>query len=125
MNGLKEFRHHLDLASERFSAARELMDDEKEHTAAHLFINSAINYHNALCQKFLHRIPSHKQHSDTSYFPELSKFLGKDSQKYKEAYLFLIGYKSQADYGESISENTAKQIERRAAAIKEIAEVLL
>ncbi len=36
-----------------------------------------------------------------------------------------MGFKSQADYGESVSAMVAKQIERRANTIKEIAEELL
>ncbi len=120
------YKHHLDLANERFMLAQEMLFEGKEHTAAHLFINSAINYHNAICQKFLNKIPSHKQHFDTSYFNELKKFLEKDLPDYKEAYSFLIRYKSQADYGGTeISANTAKQIQRRAVKIKEIIEHLL
>ena len=101
------------------------MKDEKYHTAAHLFINAAINFHNALCQKFLNKIPSHKQHSDTSYFHELHADLKEDYSKYLEAYVFLVGYKNQADYGVEISENKAKQIQRKATTIKNIAERLI
>jgi len=119
---LAVYKQHLDLASERFQAAEAQYRDEKFHTAAHLFINAAINYHNAICQKFLKRIPSHKAHSDTSYFPELSRLLGPDLSKYKDAYEFLVSNKSEADYGIGMSLNTAKQIHRRAAALKEIAE---
>ncbi|MFH1257222.1 MAG: hypothetical protein V1494_08105 [Candidatus Diapherotrites archaeon] len=119
------FKHHADLASERFQVAEEQFDEENYHTAAHLYINSAINYHNALCQKFLKQIPSHKPHSDTSYFNELRKPLGPEFQKYTAAYQFLIGYKSQADYGTELSFEIAKQIKRRARTIKEIAEALL
>ena len=125
MNGLSTYQQHLDLASERFWAAEEQYNREKFHTADHLFINAAINYHNALCQKFLSRIPSHKAHSDTSYFPELRQFLGNDLQKYRDAYEFLITYKSQADYGVGLSAGIAKQIYRRAQTIKEIAGSLL
>ena len=119
------YKQHLDLANERFHVAEEQFNEEKFHTAAHLFINAAINYHNALCQKFLHRIPSHKQHSDTSYFAELGNFLKKDSTKYQSAYKFLISHKNEADYGEQLSIATAQQIRRRAETIKEIAETLL
>ena len=115
------YRQHLDLANERFQAAEEQYDDEKYHTAAHLFINASINYHNAICQKFLSRIPRHKQHSDTSYFHELKEFLGQDFHKYLDAYEFLIAYKSQADYGTELSNSAAKQIIRRARTIREIA----
>jgi hypothetical protein len=113
------------LANERFEAAGEKFSEEKFHTAAHLFINAAINYHNALCQKFLAKIPSHKQHSDTSYFRELAGFLGNDSAKYQSAYKFLISHKSEADYGIQLSISTAQQIQRKAETIKEIAEALL
>ena len=126
MSGLNLYRQHIDLANDRFVAAEEMMGEEKEHMAAHLFINAAINYHNALCQKFLNGIPSHKQHSDTSYFNELKKFLGGDLPDYKEAYAFLMRYKSQADYGGTeISTTTAKQIQRRALKIRGIVEHLL
>lgn len=124
-SGLETFRQHLDLANERFELAEEQMKQEKYHTAAHLFINSAINYHNAVCQKFLNRIPSHKQHSDTSYFPELAKFLKKDLPKYCDAYKSLVSQKSRADYGTDFSSASAEQIRRRAQKIKEIAEQLL
>ncbi len=123
---MSTYKQHLDLANERFLVAEEMMRGEKEHTAAHLFINAAINYHNALCQKYLHRIPGHKAHSDASYFNELRKFLGGDLPEYREIYIFLIRYKSQADYGGTeISVATAKQIQRRAQKIREIAEPLL
>ena len=116
------YKQHLDLAGERFRAAERHFEDEEFHTAAHLFINAVINYHNAVCQKFLKTIPGHKMHSDTSYFRELSKALGQDSPKYKDAYEFLIANKSEADYGTGLSLNTAKQIQRRAAIFKGIAE---
>lgn len=122
---MSTYKQHLDLANERYQTATELMQQERYHTAAHLFINSIINYHNALCQKFLNKIPSHKQHSDTSYFNELSKFLGKDLPKYRDAYEFLMAHKSQADYGVQLSITSAEQIQRRTAKIKEIAEALL
>ncbi|MBI2598290.1 MAG: hypothetical protein HYW50_03780 [Candidatus Diapherotrites archaeon] len=122
---MSTFRQHADLASERFQIAEEHFKDEKSHTAAHLFINAAINYHNAICQKFLSKIPIHKQHSDTSYFQDLAEFLGQDFQKYQDAYEFLMAHKSQADYGVELSINTAKQIKRKASTIKEIAESLL
>ncbi|MDD5163981.1 MAG: hypothetical protein PHD95_07315 [Candidatus ainarchaeum sp.] len=96
---MSTYKQHLDLASERFRLAEEQFKYEKFHTSAHLFINAAINYHNALCQKFLAKIPSHKQHSDTGYFQELSRFLGTDSARYQSAYKFLISHKSEADYG--------------------------
>ncbi|MBI4210978.1 MAG: hypothetical protein HY544_05765 [Candidatus Diapherotrites archaeon] len=105
--------------------AEEQFEGENYHTAAHLYINAAINYQNAICQKFLKQIPSHKQHSDTSYFDELRNTLGSELQKYADAYKFLVGYKSQADYGTELSFNIAKQIRRRARTIKEIAEHLL
>lgn len=119
------YKQHLDLANERFQVAEEQFREEKFHTAAHLFINAAINYHNALCQKFLNKIPSHKQHSDTSYFRELAGFLGAYLAKYKESYEFLIKHKSDADYGFGVSQNMVKQIKRRAETIKEIAEAIL
>lgn len=119
------YKHHLDLANERFQTAQEQFREEKFHTAAHLFINAAINYHNAICQKFLAKIPSHKQHSDTGYFNELREFLGPDFGKYRDAYAFLVAHKSQADYGAELSEGVAKQILRRSEKIKEIAEHLL
>ncbi|MFH1256568.1 MAG: hypothetical protein V1494_04720 [Candidatus Diapherotrites archaeon] len=122
---MSAFKQHLDLANERFLAAEGQMEDEKFHTAAHLFINACINYHNALCQKFLNKIPSHKQHSDTSYFQELSRFMGSDSHRYRNAYEFLIAHKGQADYGVHFSINAAEQVKRRAAIIKGIAEQLL
>ena len=123
--GLGTFKQHVDLASERFQAAEEQFEEEKFHTASHLLINAAINYHNAICQKFLLKIPGRKQHSDMGYFHELSGFLGKDFEKYQDAYEFLMAHKSQADYGVGLSANTAKQILRRAATIKEITECLV
>jgi len=122
---LNAYKQHFDLANERFHAAETLLKKEKHHTAAHLFINSAINYHNALCQKFLNKIPSHKPHSDTSYFKELSRFLGEDFHKYRDAYEFLMANKSQADYGVYFSVGLVKQIQRRASRIKEIAEIYI
>lgn len=122
---MSTFKQHLDLAAERFQAADEKFKEEKFHTAAHLFINSAINYHNALCQKFLTKIPRHKPHFDTGYFHELKEFLGADFQKYQDAYEFLIAHKNQADYGAELSDSTAMQILRRARTIKEIVEQLL
>lgn len=119
------YKQHLDLAAERYHVAQLQLEDERYHTAAHLFINSAVNYHNALCQKFLNKIPRHKQHSDTTYFGELAKFLGSDFAKYRGAYEFLVAHKSEADYGVQLSAATALQIQRRASAIKEIAEALL
>ena len=123
---MNTFKQHFDLANERFQAAEELLGKEKYHTASHLFINSVINYHNALCQKFLNKIPSHKSHSDTtSYFNELSRFLAGDSSKYRDAYEFLMANKSQADYGVYFSSAMAKQVQRKASKIKEIAEIHL
>ena len=122
---MSTYKHHADLANERYQVAEEQFEEENYHTAAHLYINAAINYHNAICQKFLKQIPSHKQHSDTSYFDELRKPLGSELQKYMDAHKFLIGYKSQADYGTELSFNIAKQIQRRARTIKEISEALL
>ena len=119
---MSTYKQHLDLAGERFQAAQDQFKSEKVHTAAHLFINAAINYNNALCQKALNKIPRHKAHSDTSYFRELGEFLGADLQKYKGSYEFLMGHKSDADYGTHISFNIAKQIYRRASIIKEIIE---
>ena len=116
------YRQHLDLAIERFQAAEGQFKEEKYHTAAHLFINAAINFHNTLCQKFLNKIPSHKQHSDTSYFRDLAPFLKSELSKYQDAYEFLMVHKNQADYGAEISLNVAKQIYRRAKTVKEIAE---
>jgi len=110
------------LASERFQTAEEQLSEEKFHTAAHLFINAAINYHNAICQKFLSRIPSHKAHSDTTYFRELADFLGTDLSEYRDAYEFLMAHKGQADYGAELSSNIARQIHRRAKKIREIAQ---
>ena len=118
-------RQHLELANERFDAAEEMTRQGKEHTAAHLYINAAINYHNALCQKYLGKIPSHKDHGDTSYFKELSRFLQEDTQKYKAAYVFLMQHKSQAEYGIGLSLSATKQIRGRASKIKEIAEPLI
>lgn len=122
---MNTYKQHFDLANERFLAAEDQLGKEKYHTAAHLFINAVINYHNALCQKFLNKMPSHKSHSDTTYFKELSRFLGEDFQKYRGAYEFLIANKSQADYGVYFSATMAKQIERRANKIKEIAGIHL
>ena len=119
---MSTYKEHLDLANERFQAAEEHFKDEKVHTAAHLFINASINFHNALCQKYLNKIPRHKAHSDTGYFHELAEFLRTDMPKYRDAYEFLIGYKGEADYGTYLSLNIAKQIYRRAKTIKEIAE---
>ncbi len=119
------YKQHIDLANERFQAAQDQIGKEKYHTAAHLFINATINYHNALCQKFLNKIPSRKPHSDTSYFSELSRFLGEDFQKYRDAYEFLMANKNQADYGVYFSISMIKQIERKANKIKEIAETHL
>ncbi len=122
---MSTFKQHFDLANERFQAAEDQFKQENYHTAAHLFINAAINYHNTLCQKFLNKIPKHKPHSDTTYFKELSKFLEEDFQKYQNAYEFLIAHKSQADYGVYISISTTKQIQRRANKIKEIIETYI
>lgn len=119
---MNTYKQHLELAGERFLAAEREYSEGKVHTAAHLFINAAVNYHNALCQKFLSRIPSHKAHHDTSYFLELSRFLGNDFSKYRDAYEFLISHKNQSDYGVELSFNIAKQIYRRAQIIKDIAE---
>ena len=119
------YKQHLDLANERFNAAERHYKEEEYHTAAHLYINATINYHNAVCQKYLGKIPSHKQHSDTGYFKDLAKDLSSDYHKYKGAYEYLMGHKSEADYGTELSLNTAKQIMRRAKTIKEIAEHLL
>lgn len=122
---MSTYNQHLDLANERFQTAEGQFKEEKFHTAAHLFINAAINYHNSLCQKFLNKIPRHKPHSDTSYFRELAGFLGADFSKYQDAYEFLMSHKSEADYGVGFSLNAAKQIYRRTKTIKEIAEHLL
>ena len=119
------FKQHLDLASERFMMAERLFDEGKEHTASHLYINAAINYHNALCQKYLAKIPSHKSHSDTTYFQDLSGILKGDSKKYAECYKFLVTHKGQADYGIGISQAIATQIRRRAQTFKEMIERLL
>ncbi len=119
------YRQHADLANERFQTAEEQLNEEKFHTAAHLFINAAINYHNALCQKFLDKIPGHKAHSDTSYFQELAEFLGADFSKYRDSYEFLMAHKSEADYGVGFSFSIAKQIHRRAKTLKEISERIL
>lgn len=122
---MSTYKQYLDLAAERFSLAEKQFQEEKFHTASHLFINSAINYHNALCQKFLEQTPRHKPHSETSYFNELQDALDPEYQKYKDAYTLLMNYKSQADYGTTVSENIAKQIQRKAIAVKQIAEALL
>ncbi|MDO8625401.1 MAG: hypothetical protein Q7R47_04935 [Candidatus Diapherotrites archaeon] len=118
-------RQYLDLASERFAWAERAFGEEDVHTASHLFINAAINYHSALCQKFLQKIPRLASHADMSYFIELQRALGPGYQKYRDAYGFLTGYKGQADYGVQLSGNIAKQIQRKARALKEIAEPLL
>lgn len=122
---MSAYKQHLDLANERFSWAQRALDEEEHHLAAHLFINAAINYHTAVCQKFLNKIPRHKQHSDTSYFNELAPHLGEELPKYREAYEFLMKYKSEADYGTEMSLNITKQISRRAGIIREIAEAIL
>ncbi|HIH09397.1 MAG TPA: hypothetical protein HA254_01885 [Candidatus Diapherotrites archaeon] len=122
MEGYKE---HLDLASERFQVATEQYGQERYHTAAHLFINSAINYHNAICQKFLKKIPSHKAHSGTSYFHELEPYMMGDCQKYRDSYALLVSYKGVSDYGYGLSIDAARIIKRHAAKIKEIAQGLL
>lgn len=119
------YKHHLDLANDRFNIAERLFEEEDYHTAAHLYVNAAINYHNAICQKYLNKIPSHKQHSDTSYFKDLTKDLDDDYQRYEDAYKYLMAHKSEADYGTELSLNTTKQIMRRAKTIKEIAEHLI
>lgn len=119
------YKHHADLANERFQLAEEQFKDENFHTASHLYINASINYHNALCQKHLAKIPRHKKHSDTSYFRDLIRFIGDDFQKYKESYEFLIAHKNRADYGTELSINIAKQIMRKAKTLKEISEHLL
>ena len=122
---MNTYKQHLELANERFLFALELFEDEKYHTAAHLFINAAINYHSAICQKFLNKIPRHKPHSDTGYFQELADRLDDDLPRYRTAYEFLIGHKSDADYGTEFSQGTAKQVFRRAKTVKEIAEAIL
>ncbi len=122
---MNTYKQHLDIANERFQVAEQQFDEEKYHTSAHLFINSVINYHNALCQKFLNKIPRNKPHQDTTYFRELEKFLGKEFKKYQNNYEFLISHKNQTDYGIELSINMAKQIQRRAKIIKEIIEYKL
>ena len=122
---MESYKQHLDLANERFDWAERLFSEGSENTACHLFINAAINYHNALSQKLLGKIFSHKQHSDTSYFKELSRLLGHDYQRYKSAYEFLMQYKGQADYGGGLSAGSAANIRRQAQKIREITEPLL
>lgn len=122
---MESYKEHLNLAAERFAVATELFEQERYHTAAHLFINAAINYHNAICQKFLKKIQSHKEHSDTSYFSELAPFLGGDYRQYKDAYMKLIPYRGQSDYGVGISINSAEIVKRNAGKIREIAQRLL
>ena len=113
------------MANDRFDWAKRALDEDDHRLAAHLFINAAISYHSAICQKFLNKIPRHKAHSDTTYFHELANHLKENLPKYKDAYDFLISHKSDADYGTELSLNVAKQIYRRARTVKEIAEVLL
>lgn len=122
---MENYKELLNLAAEKFMVAQEQFDMERYHTAAHLFINAAINYHNAVCQKFLKKIQSHRNHSDTSYFRELATYLGDDYQKYKDSYSKIIPYKGESDYGVGISMNSAELIKRHAGKIKEIAERLL
>ena len=122
---MSTYRQHRDLASERFDAAERLFQEEEYHTAAHLHINAAINYHNALCQKYLKYIPSHKHHSDTGYLRELAPFIGPEFSKYQDAYEFLMAHKSGADYGVGLSMGLAEQVRRRALKIRAIAEPLL
>ncbi|MFH1391661.1 MAG: hypothetical protein ABIH20_05095 [Candidatus Diapherotrites archaeon] len=122
---MSTYKQHLDLANERFDSAENLFDEGKDHTAAHLYINSVINYHNAACQKFLEKIPSHKHHLDTSYFNELSKYIGTDFPEYKQAYKTIMPFKSQADYGIGLSFNATEKIRKRAQKIREIIEPLL
>jgi len=56
----------------------------------------------------------------------LANFLGADLPQYKEAYVFLIRHKSSVDYGGiEISATIARQIQRRAQKLKEIALTLL
>ncbi|MBI2598119.1 MAG: hypothetical protein HYW50_02895 [Candidatus Diapherotrites archaeon] len=55
---MSTYKHHLDLASERFELAKNQFEEEKFQTASHLFINAVINYHNAICQKFLQKKPN-------------------------------------------------------------------
>ena len=90
-----------------------------------LFINATISYHNALCQKKLHKIPYHKSHDDTAYFNELQQVLGTKMGSYKDDYSFLIRHKNQADYGMELSYTLALQIKRRAEKIKQLVEPLL
>ena len=122
---MSTYRHHLDLANERFDLAEQMFGDGKEHTAAHLYINAVINYHNAACQKFLSKIPSHKGHADASYFKNLSEFLGKDLHRYKDSYIFLVSHKGKADYGVGMSSTVASQIRSHAQKIREIIEPIL
>ncbi|VVC00506.1 Uncharacterised protein [uncultured archaeon] len=119
------FKEHLDLANERFDSAERLFGEGLEHTAAHLFVNAVVNYHNAACLKFLGRLPGHKQHSDVSYFKEIAKFIGEEYPPYKAAYEFLMSHKSQVDYDVGLSLSSAEQIRRRARKVREIIEPLL
>ena len=122
MVSLKVAEEFYEIAVQRFNYAQEIYLEEDYHTAAHLFINSAILFTNFLFQKFLNRIPGRKQHSDLTLIESLKKFLSKDFNQYKSLYLFLMSHKSAADYGISFSENSAKQIKRKAEQLKEIAE---
>jgi len=116
-------KEHLEIALERFDWAERAFQEENYHTAGHLYINAAIKFADFLSQKYLDQITTRKSHSDITFLSDLSKFLKEDSKTFKEAYSYLMSQKTIADYGVTLSENMAKQIQRRATKIKEIAEL--
>ena len=115
-------KEHFEIALERFDWAKRAFEEENHHTAGHLYINSAIKFTDFLCQKYLNEVFTRKEHHDSSFLKQLQKYLKNDYAEFKEAYDFLMSQKTISDYGVTLSENTAKKIQRKASKIKEIAE---
>lgn len=119
---MPESKEHYNVAIDTFHWAEKIYADEDYRTASLNYINAAIKFNDFLCHKYLHEIFSRKQHSDVSFVQNLQKYLKSDYANYKAAYQFLMDHKNQSDYGTGISENVAKQIQRKARQIKEITE---
>lgn len=119
---MPEPNEHYSVALDTFYWAEKIYKEEDYRTASLNYINAAIKFNDFLCHKYLHEIFSRKHHSDPAFIQKLQKFLGIEYDSYKSAYQFLMDYKTQTDYGTGISENIAKQIQRKARKIKEIAE---
>lgn len=119
---MPEPKEHYNIALEAFNWAEKIYNEEDYHTASLNYINATIKFNDFLCHKYLHEIFSRKHHSDITFIKNLEKFLKVDYTSYKTAYEFLMDHKNQADYGIGVSENVAKQIQRKARQIKEITE---